>query len=328
MTKYFRHMFVLMTAVLAAACTMTDASAPPLAGPSEMSLSLTVTANPDVLSLDGASQALITIEARDANGQLAPNVPLRVEILADGQEIDFGSLSARTVVTNANGRATVTYTAPSCCGGSIPTLQIGVTPTGTDASMHVRRVVQVRLQQPGTIGALPTAAFTFAPTDPAAFTDVRFDGSSSSAGLGAVITSYLWDFGDGTTGTGVTATHQYRSVGTFVAKLTVTSSNGLSNTSAGQTVEVSAGEPPTATFIYSPTSPTAGNPVFFNATQSTAGTGHRIVSYRWSWGDGTSNSSGSAPRHTYAAAGTYVVVLTVTDDAGQTDTESVEVTVT
>lgn len=293
-----------------------------------MSLALTVTANPDVLSLDGSSQALITIEARDANGQLAPNIPLRVEILADGQPVDFGTLSARTVVTNASGRATVTYTAPSCCGGSIPTLQIGVTPTGTDASTHIRRVVQVRLQQPGTIGAVPTAAFTFAPATPAAFTDVRFDGSTSTPGLGAAIVSYVWDFGDGTTGTGVTATHQYTSTGTFTARLTVTNSQGLSNTSAGQPVVVSAGEPPTASFLFSPESPSTCDTVFFNGTVSTPGENHRIVSYNWNWGDGTPNQGGSTRSHKFTRAGSWVVVLTVTDEAGQRSTSNQTVTVT
>ena len=69
MTKYIRHVLVLVTAVLAAACTMTDTSAPPLAGPSEMSLSLAITANPDVLSLDGSSQTLITRRGARQNGQ-------------------------------------------------------------------------------------------------------------------------------------------------------------------------------------------------------------------------------------------------------------------
>ncbi len=317
MTKYLTHAFVLMTAVLAAACTMTDSSAPPLTGPSEMSLALTMTATPDVLSLDGFSQTLITVEARDTNGQLVPNVPLRVEILADGQPVDFGTISARTLVTNSNGRATFTYTAPSCCGGSIPNLQIGVTPTGNDASTHIRRVISVRLVPPNVIGAPPTAAFTFVPAGPAAFTDVRFDGSSSTPGLGAFITSYAWDFGDGTGGTGVAPTHQYRSVGTFVVKLTVTNSNGLSHTSEGQTIAVSAGNPPAAQFVFSPESPTTCTSIFFNGTVSTPGEGHRIVSYNWSWGDGTPSQGGSTRSHRFQTEGSWVVVLTVTDEAGQ-----------
>ena len=167
MTKYISCVLVLMTSAIGAGCTMTDVAPPPLAGPSEMSLSLAITANPDVLSLDGSSQTLITIEARDTNGQLAPNVPLRVQILADGQATDFGTISARTLVTGSNGRATFTYTAPSFIGGPIPDLQLSVTPTGTDASAHVERVVTVRLVQPGIIGAGPTAAFTFIPSAPA-----------------------------------------------------------------------------------------------------------------------------------------------------------------
>jgi PKD repeat protein len=328
MTKYIRCVLMLTMAPIGAACTMKDINPPPLTGPSEMSLSLAISANPDVLSLDGASQTLISIEARDANGQLAPNVPLRVQILADGEVIDFGTLSARTLVTGSNGRATFTYTAPSfISGGTIPNLQLSVTPTGTDASTHLDRVVSVRLIPPGVIGAMPTASFTFIPATPVAFTNVRFDGSTSTAGLGAVITGYLWDFGDGTGGTGLTATHQYRAAGNYLARLTVTDNQGRTNQSAPQTVTVTAGALPTATFVFSPTAPTPGQSVFFNATQSTAGAGHRIVSYRWSWGDGKPSSSGASVSHIFAAAGTYVVVLTVTDEVGQVGRTTVEVPV-
>ncbi len=260
---------------------------------------------------------LITVDARDTNGQLAPNVPLRVQILADGQATDFGQISQRELVTDSNGRAMFTYTAPSFIGGSIPDLQLSVTPTGTDASAHVKRVVTVRLMPPGVIGAGPTAAFTFIPGAPLAFTDVRFDGSTSTAGLGAVITGYVWDFGDGESGTGVTSTHQYDAAGNYPVRLTVTDNNGRTSQSAAQIVTVGDGTPPTAVFVSSPTGPAPGQAVFFNATQSTAGAGHRIVSYRWSWGDGKPNSSGSTASHTFTLAGTYVVVLTVTDEVGQ-----------
>jgi PKD repeat protein len=327
MTKYISHMLVLIAAAVAAGCTVSNIEAPPLAGPSGLSLSLAITANPDVLSLDGTSQTLITVEARDHNGQPAANVPLRVEIVADGQTVDFGTISARTLVTNSSGRASFTYTAPTFLSGAIPDLRLSVTPTGTDASNHIERFVSVRLVPPSSFGVNPFAAFTFTPTTPAAFTNVRFDGSTSTAGLGAVITSYSWDFGDGTTGTGVTPTHQFSAVGNYLVRLTVTDSNGRTNQSAAQTVTVTAGEPPTATFVFSPTTPKAGDTVFFNATQSTAGTGHRIVRYQWNWGDGKPSSSGATASHVFTNSGTYVIVLTVTDEVGQVGTINTEVTI-
>lgn len=321
MTKYIAHMLVLVTAALAAACTMTDTQAPPLAGPSEMSLSLVLTANPDVLSLDGSSQTLIRVEARDQNGQLAANVPLRVEIIADGQAVDFGTISARTLVTGNNGIAQFTYTVPTFVGGTIPTLQLSITPTGSavgfDSAAQIRRVVNILLVPPGVITVAPTARFTFTPASPAAFTDVRFDGSTSTAGLGAVITSYVWDFGDNTSGTGIIATHRYTAPGTYQVQLKVTDSNGLSNSSAFQAVTVGGGAAPTADFIFSPSNPAMGQTIFFNGTTSTAGQGHTIVRYDWDFGDGR-RRSGSSVTQSYSVPGSYNVVLTVTDEAGQT----------
>lgn len=51
-----------------------------------------------------------------------------------------------------------------------------------------------------------------------------------------------------------------------------------------------------------------------------------IVSYAWNFGDG-STASGDAVAHTYTSAGTFTVTLTVTDDQGLTDTDSVVVNV-
>ena len=331
MTKYITHALVLMAAAVAAGCTLGDSAPPPLAGPSEMSLSLSITANPETLSLDGSSQALITVDARDTNGMPKANVPFRIEILADGQIVDFGSISARTLTTGSNGRNSFTYTAPSFVSGPIPNVQVSVTPTGAevgfDASAQLRRVVTIRLVPPGFIGGSPTARFTFSPSSPAAFSDVRFDGSTSTAGLGAVITSYTWDFGDNSSGSGVIATHKYSAPGTYQARLTVTDSNGISNSSDFQAVAVGGGASPTANFLFSPANPLQGQTIFFNASTSTPGQGHTIVRYDWDFGDGT-RRSGSSTSKAYSVAGQYNVILTVTDEVGQTNQRTGIVNVT
>jgi PKD repeat protein len=45
-----------------------------------------------------------------------------------------------------------------------------------------------------------------------------------------MIVSYVWDFGDGSTATGMTADHTYSSIGLFQITLTVTDNIGLQDT--------------------------------------------------------------------------------------------------
>ena len=53
---------------------------------------------------------------------------------------------------------------------------------------------------------------------------------------------------------------------------------------------------------------------------SDVGGGVRPYSYEWDFGDGTTSTDNN-PRHKYKSKGTYTVVLTVTDDRGNQDTE-------
>ena len=59
-----------------------------------------------------------------------------------------------------------------------------------------------------------------------------FDGSPSIAGTGSTITSYAWNFGDGTTATGETVDHQFTSEGDRTVSLTVTDADGQTGTAS------------------------------------------------------------------------------------------------
>ena len=79
--------------------------------------------------------------------------------------------------------------------------------------------------------------------------------------------------------------------------------------------------PPSAAFTVS----CAGLSCTFNGSASSDDNG--IGGYAWSFGDGGS-ASGAIVTHSFGSSGTFTVQLTVTDTAGQTDSETQSVTVT
>ena len=74
---------------------------------------------------------------------------------------------------------------------------------------------------------------------------------------------------------------------------------------------------PAARFTANPSSGEMPLLVSFDASSSRDSDGS-LVSYAWSFGDGSAGS-GAITSHTYSVAGSYVVRLTVTDDGGATD---------
>ena len=79
---------------------------------------------------------------------------------------------------------------------------------------------------------LPVAYFTFSPASPQISEAVQFDASPSYAPgePGGLITDYLWDFGDGATGTGATVTHAFTQPGSWSVELTVIDDEDLNST--------------------------------------------------------------------------------------------------
>ena len=125
----------------------------------------------------------------------------------------------------------------------------------------------------GVVNAAPTAVASVNPKTVAAGEEVTFSAFGSFDDLDAPEDlTYEWNFGDGSTATGATATHAYAAKGTYEATLTVTDTGGLSDT---DTVSVTVlGPDLQVTDVTAPAGKLkGGRPVTVTATVSNAGPG-------------------------------------------------------
>lgn len=179
------------------------------------------------------------------------------------------------------------------------------------------------------VGNPPAANFT-APSCTAG-TACQFTDASTPANE---ITTWTWNFGDANapaadnTSNLQNPTHSYSQPGNYNVQLTVGNASGQTNsTTKPVTVAAPANLPPTASFSV----PACGVGVEceFDASPSTDTDG-QVVSAHWNFGDPTSpnnEADGLVATHSYGAAGTYNVTLTVTDNGGATGTTTQTVNV-
>jgi len=167
-------------------------------------------------------------------------------------------------------------------------------------------------QQSVTVANSPppplTASFTYSPTSPQITQQVTFSGSASG---GTSPYSFSWSFGDGLNGAGATVSHAYSAAGTFTVILTV-KDGGIPQQTATSQQSVTITSPPptlTASFTYNPSSPQVGQQITFTAFASG---GTAPYTYSWIFGDG-STGTGATVTHSYSSAGTFTVILKVTD---------------
>lgn len=149
------------------------------------------------------------------------------------------------------------------------------------------------------------------------------------------IISYLWDFGDGSTGTGSTVSHRYTTKGEeggrYVVELTVTYRDNKTSEEGTETFTVDvvfANEKVNAYFTATPESGSAPLEVTFDASESSDPDGE-IVEYEWDLdGDGSyDDGSEVSVEYTYTQYGTYEAKLRVTDNNGETSTMTLDIVV-
>jgi PKD repeat protein len=158
---------------------------------------------------------------------------------------------------------------------------------------------------------------------------VTLDASSSTPeGFNDTITSYTWNFGDGTspiTETDPYITHEYINYGTYTITLNVTDNEGLWSTTQ-KPIKIYPEYGPTANFTYTPTEPIVNQTITFNATNSipgwskTLGDYSPIINYNWNFSDGTIiDTNNPIITHNYTQPANYTVTLKITDSMGRTN---------
>jgi PKD repeat protein len=319
-----------VTAVLAlgvslglAGCALDDVDAPGLTGPSEFGLSVTATATPDRLVRDGVSQSVVTLLVRDDKNRPVAGQRLTLDVSPAA-----ASLSVSSVVTDANGQASFTVTAPPASALAGESLMILATPVGNQSGGAVPRTIEIFLTGLANT-TTPVPSFTVTPASPEVGQVASFNASATTdEGVPCMDTcSYTWAFGNEAVRSGRITTHAFQSPGVHSVTLTVRDASGTF-ASLQQNVIVTAAPRPTVTGItVLPASPFAGQAASFTAAFTVA-PNHRIVSFTWLWGDGTTTTTTNASTtHVYDRNGIYVVTVTATDDLGQSASASASVTV-
>lgn len=126
------------------------------------------------------------------------------------------------------------------------------------------------------------------------------------------ITSWKWDFGNGSTSTRQNPATTYIKAGTYTVKLVV--SNGTESDSITKTAYITAYDGPAVNFVTDKTSSCTPGVIQFT-DQSTPSAGTTNTSWFWDFGDGTSSTEQN-PVHKYSSQGFYSVLLKVTNDKG------------
>lgn len=180
------------------------------------------------------------------------------------------------------------------------------------------QVYDALMLSPPAVNQAPVSSFTYS------CNDLLCDFSSTAQDEDGSISVTHWTLSDGSSSYDSAFQHEFSSPGSYVVTLTVADNEGLENASS-QTIEVTAppvNQVPVAAFSYSCVDLDCS---FSSVSSDIDGV---IVSYDWDFGDGNAyQNSSSVLDYSYAQEGSYLVTLTVTDDAGTEASVSQVVTV-
>lgn len=217
-------------------------------------------ATPQQISTPQDTPVSITLSGSDTDGEITS-----YQILS--QPIN-GTLSGTPPV--------LSYTPTA---GFVGTDNFSFSVTDNEALESAPALVSIDVKS--TANTAPKASFDASSQGLAA----SFDASSSSDAENDTL-SYQWDFGDGYTATGVTASHDYEAAGSYAVVLTV--SDGLLETSSNQELVITALPPSQAGCEYVIVDQWGSG---FNAEVRIINTGEQAINgwqVTWAYSDGSS----------------------------------------
>lgn len=231
-------------------CSLDDVEAPALDGPSELGVSIRLTASPDIVLANGFATSVIQAQVFGPNGNTLGNREIVFTITdADGFFADIGTFisppsfrdlgTSVTARTNGQGIAQVVYEAPARTDATAnQQVMIAARPVGNDALGALYRAVAIELrspeprlfpQDPSNTG--PTCNFAVqAPNGFRAGTTILFQSTAFDAD--GTVVRYEWFFTDGTVNDAPDIAHVFRSAGTYGVTHVVTDNDGAQDACA------------------------------------------------------------------------------------------------
>jgi len=276
MLRTCRRMFAVALVLTAAGCLLDNAEAPDLAGPSLRGRAIEIRAIPDQLISDGWSSSVIEAVLQGPNSERISGANIFFDISGfvdlgnlaplNGPRPTYGGVEATqvTAVTDGDGVARARYWAPFRTDQPDDTV---VTILAREGGTNFREIpfaqtdIFLRAADRPIPGPIPTPQPGCDPPTAELELSLLCDGGeiragsttlalggSSSAGAGETITTYIWNWGDGTPSetTGSSSnSHVYSNVGfSVIVQLTVVNSCGGSASASSSSALVVAVCPP------------------------------------------------------------------------------------
>jgi PKD repeat protein len=294
------------------------ATSPSVTYAAEGTYSVTLTATDDVGSTDAVTRSVTVNSTPNTPPTAAFTVPDCTAGLAckfeDGSSDPDGSIGDRSWDLGNGTISTAAEPTTTFAAAGTYSVTLSVTDDAGDTDAVTQSVTVIAAPN------LPPVATFTAPDCTVGATCQFTDGSSDPDGG---IATRGWEFGNGATSTAKDPSTTYAALGSYSVTLTVADGDGLTDAvTKSVTVSAAPNIPPNAAFAVPDC--TAGIGCQF--TDGSSDSDGSIATRSWTFGNGTT-STATSPLITYAAAGSYSVILQVTDNAGSPGSVTKSITV-